>query len=265
MLTRKTSCLLAACAVVSLNVAGCTTTLTGVYWMPEVEGASGGKTLDVKADLGIDIPYALYYEVVGEEAGQRVRVNYWQVKGLGNMAVAPRDYTFDTLSVTAGDQTRASVDVTIAEVLYEPAFIRTPWFRVRGIIGIDLVQFYMMIRNETTAQMAGVSIPGSEGLFMNLGIKYEPVPLLGGSVEYALKPWLKVAARTQFFESSLLPTGNVTAAFVATQIDLIIGAPEGRGLAVVASWRDFSAQYNDGTTASKARSSGYSVSLFLAF
>ncbi len=235
---------------------------TGMW---ETKAGSGGRVLDMKAHLDIDIPGTLVYEALMDYGSHRLRFNYWQVKGLGNMASAPTIYDFDTITVTAGDQTRASVDVAIAEVLYEPAFIRTPWFRVRGIVGFNLVQFYMMVRNETTAEMAGVSIPGSGGPFLNLGVDYEPLVLLGGAVEYALKPWFKVAARTQFFDNRLLKIGDVTGAFVGTQIDVIIGAQEGRGLAVVGSWRDFSAQYDDGTTESKARCSGYSVSLFLAF
>jgi hypothetical protein len=240
--------------------------------MPSTVGGAGSggsslDTLDLKDDLGIDIPGVLYYEVVGEEAGQRVRVNYWQLKGSGDMAQAPRDYTFDTVDVFQNDPTQASLDINIAEVLYEPAFIRTPNFRLRGIVGADLVQFYMTVENQssTPPATATVSIPSEEGGFLNLGVDYQLLLLLGGSVEYAFKPWLKLVGRTQFFDNRLLSTGDVTGAFLASEVGLVFGAPEGRGFAATVGYRDFGAEYSDGTTDSEAKVSGFLVSVFLAF
>jgi hypothetical protein len=77
-----------------------------------------------------------------------------------------------------------------------------------------------------------------------------------------MKPWLKVLGRMNFFVDF---SPDVSGAFYLTEFSLVFGASEGHGLAAVIGSRSFSAEYNDGTTTSEAKISGYFASLFWAF
>ncbi len=209
--------------------------VSGAYWMLETgmwetKAGSGGSALDMKADLGIDIPGTLVYEALMDYGRHRLRFNYWQVQGSGSMASSPTDYTFDTLSVTAGDQTTSSVKWSLVETVWEPIVVGRPNLQVRAIFGGYRIDSSMEIRNETTAGVAQV-LHGDNWI------------LIGGVLSVDIKPWLKATVRGQVHSDLMKISSNSEGDCVVGELSLMFGAPGGHGWAGEFGYRSFSTHY----------------------
>jgi hypothetical protein len=256
--------IVAACVVVL--AAGCQTALTGAYWLPDFtsdqRSGTGGSVLDLSGDLGLQTDDSvLVYEVVGEEAGQRLRLDYWKISG-GGAKQAPRDYDFANTNYTAGDSTESSLDLLSIGVLYEPALIKTANFRFRLVLGLELMQLDMTVDNLTTGQTGKLAAPGTDTPFAEMGLDYVPVPLIGAAVEAGIKPpWLSLVLRGQGLQ--IEDFEGVDANFLTGEAGLLFGKPSRGGFNIFIGYRYFHAEYtyqdDDGATTLKGPSASFTL------
>lgn len=243
----------ASLAVAFLLAAGCTTSLEGSYWIPDFSSTqssgTGGTSLDLDSQLGVAADEsALVYELVGdqsrmgEQGWNRIRLEYWMIRGKG-VTDQHGGFLFDTLDYPALDEVATEIEIQALGVLWEPALIRTQGFRLRLIVGANLLRFNMTVEDVDNPALAGkLEVPGEEGPLSDMGLEYIPVPLAGVGFEAAFSPWAKLVARGQMFDAKYLELSeDFGATFMTGVAGLLLG--RARGIRVFAGYRYFHTEY----------------------
>jgi len=256
-------------ALVLALTAGCRTSLTGGYWMPTFESkqqSQGGSVLDLQEAFGVETePGIVVGELMGMAGAQRIRLDYWRLKGEGAQA-APYNYDFAGVTdfAAAGDQTETTTDLESIGVMWEPG-IEVSNFRLGLAAGVNLVQFRMTVDNLTQSRTGEINL-GADSPLAGMGVKYMPVPLVGVNVEAGLREWLVLVLRGDTFDSGQMNiSADFTARFLRTEFGLLIGRPKSPGFKLFLGYRYFHAEYTYDTDAGDSTIEGPVAELSLRF
>jgi hypothetical protein len=243
---------------------GCFFTATGTMWMPTLESRqqSGvGDRVDAPEDLGVSIgPALLAFEVLGQEGGQRLRVDYWKMEGTGTATTAGLNFASETFTGV----TNTAIQFESIGLLWEPGIQRGN-VRLAMVLGFDFIQFHMNVVDESSNE-ADILFPASDWELANMGVYHVPVPLLGLGVEVGLKEWLLLVCRAEMYDSSIIElVPEVGAQFGRADIGVAFGKPTTRGLKGFVGYRYFHAEFQYQTDVGDTTLSGLMASLSVRF
>lgn len=229
-------------------LAGCRTVVVGSYWQPDFSSqqtaGAGATPLDLQDTLGVKTDeYAPVAEIVlGDEGRHRLRLDFWKIQGDGVAKVAAGlGIKFAGNTYPLNEDLGTNVDLESVGIFWEPALLKTDRLRLRLVLGVNLIQFCMGVRELSGVQSSEVVVPGDDGPLP--GFDYVPVPLVGACVEVALTQWVKLYARAQMFDMEYLGISDeVEGTFSNAVAGLLI--TNNRRFSLLLGYRHFHADYS---------------------
>jgi hypothetical protein len=227
---------------------GCHFTATGSYWVPQMtseqESGAGSDAVDLGSDFGIETPPGLVaFEILGQEGGQRLRLDYWQISTTGERDVSP---TVNFANVAYDGPTESTMEFEAIGLLWEPG-IQKGNIRLGLAFGADFVRFAMKADDLDVDEPAGdgeVEFPDAASRYTDFGLAHAPVPLVGASIGIGLREWLVFTCRAEAFDSAQAEiVEGVTAKFLRGDIGFTIGKPTSRGIKAFLGYRYFHVEY----------------------
>ena len=248
-------------------LAGCRTVVVGSYWQPDFSSkqtsGAGGTPLDLQKSLGVKTDeYVPVGEIVlGAEGRHRLRLDFWKIQGDG-VAKAALDIKFAGNTYPLNDDLGTTVDLESVGIFWEPALLKNDRLRLRLVLGVNLIQFCMGIRELSGVQSSEVVVPGDDGPLP--GFDYVPVPLVGACVEVALTQWVKLYAHAQMFDVEYLGISDeVEGTFSKAVGGLLI--TNNRRFSLLLGYRHFHADYSYEDDSGDSTLAGAVVSLGFIF